>query len=730
MPAFTARAPLRFAVEGMDCAGCARKIETALRRLPEIETAEVNLAAGTVDVFPAADLEPARVAATVAALGYTARTASEVVGAAASRDQDAACQAPAWWRTAKGRLVIVSGTLLIAALVIGLEAPAFAGWAYAAAAVAGLVPVARRAVAALRAGIPFTIEGLMTVATVGAFAIGAHSEAAVVVFLFAVGELLEGFAAQRARHSIKGLADLTPRTARLVENKSLREVPAESLAPGQRVLVRPGDRLPADGRIIAGSSGIDEAPVTGESVPNHKGAGDEVFAGTVNLDGVLTVEVTRAGVDNTIARVVRLVEEAQGAKAPTARFIDRFAQWYMPAMVALAAVVALIPPVALAQPWGVWIYRGLALLLIACPCALVISTPAAIAASLAAGARRGLLVKGGAVLEALAGIEVVALDKTGTLTRGRPIVTDIVAGDAEPAAVLRLAAALEAGSSHPLARAVLARAESDGIAVPAAEDARAEPGRGVTAVVAGRRLFLGSPHAAPAPLLAALAEAVRQLEEEGKTVAALADDSAILGLLAMRDEPREEAADALAALRELGIRPLMLTGDNERTARAVAAGLGIEARAGLLPEDKARIVRELALSAPTAKVGDGINDAPALAAATVGIAIGGGTDIALEAADAALLKDHLGGIAELVRLARRALANIRQNVAIALGLKAVFLVTTVAGLTGLWPAILADTGATVLVTLNALRLLRFDPPETRHQAPGQTQAGRKLAPQS
>ncbi len=374
----------------------------------------------------------------------------------------------------------------------------------------------------------------------------------------------------------------------------------------------------------------------------------------------------------------------------------------------LAALVAVLPPLVAGAPWDEWIYKGLAILLIGCPCALVISTPAAVAAGLASGARRGLLIKGGAVLEMLRTVTAVAFDKTGTLTEGKPKVTDLVVFAGDEATLLARAAALEAGSTHPLASAILGEAAARGIASPAVSGAGALGGEGVTGMVEGRALFLGSPKAAAkrASLSEAQRAAVGRLNDAGKTVAVLVADGAVEGLIAMRDEPRPDAAESLAALKAAGIRTIMLTGDNERTAKAIGADLGIEVRAGLMPADKQRIVGELKAEGFTvAKVGDGINDAPALAAADVGIAMGGGTDVALETADAAVLHGRVGDVAGMIDLSRATMRNIHQNITLALGLKAVFLVTTIAGITGLWPAILADTGATVLVTANALRLL-------------------------
>ena len=447
--------------------------------------------------------------------------------------------------------------------------------------------------------------------------------------------------------------------------------------------------------------------LTGESVPRPKAEGDPVFAGSINLEAALRIRVEKPASDTLIARVVRLVEEAAETKAPTERFIDRFARAYMPAICALALAVAILPPIALGQDWSTWIYRGLTLLLIGCPCALVISTPAAIASALAAGARRGLLVKGGAVLETIGKVRTIALDKTGTLTEGRPRVTDVVMLDpaVEEREVLRLAASVEASSSHPLAVAIVALAKERGVVVAASADSQVLPGRGVKGQVDGHAVLVGAPDrvgVADAHVIGTVAT----LQRDGKSVSAVVLNGRPAALIALRDEPRADARAGLDALKALGIRPVMLTGDNGPTGEAVARALGIEAMTDMLPEDKLRAVREFARTGAVAKVGDGINDAPALAAADVGIAMGSGTDVALEAADAAILQNRVGDVAALVRLSRRTMAVIHQNVAIALGLKAVFLLTTIVGLTGLWIAILADTGATVLVTFNALRLLR------------------------
>jgi Cd2+/Zn2+-exporting ATPase len=719
----------RFQVGGMDCAACSSKIETAVSRIPGVTEVTSSFTSGAMSVGHTGEVPRVAIERAVKNLGYSIAPAGgkpmPATGREAHSDHDGhdhehddartehfdLGDGP-WWKSRKAILVAGSGTALLAAYLVGLAFPIVGHWAFLAALLVGLIPIGRRAIAGALAGSPFTIETLMTIAAVGAVIIGATEEAATVVLLFLVGELLEGVAAGRARASIRGLTALVPKTALLDDNGLTREVPAESLAVGSVIVVRPGDRVPADGEIIEGSSSIDESPVTGESVPTRKSVRDAVFAGTINADAVLRVRVTAAASDNTIARVVKLVEEAQESKAPTERFIERFSKIYTPGVLVVGALVAIVPPLLFGESWSEWAYKGLAVLLIGCPCALVISTPAAIAAGLSAGARRGLLLKGGAVLEGFRKITAVAFDKTGTLTEGKPVVTDIVAIGRSEKQLLSLAAAVESGSSHPLAIAILARAAADKAPIPPASGARAVGGKGVTGKVGGEDVFLASPQAANEKVALTVEQSARiaAFNDEGKTVSVLLVADQVAGLFAIRDEARVDAVAGLKALRDANIATVMLTGDNTRTANAIAKELGIEARAQLLPEDKQRIVREMqAEGEVVAKVGDGINDAPALAAADVGIAMGGGTDVALETADAAILHGRVGDVANMIGLSHAVMGNITQNMTIALGLKVVFLVTTALGITGLWPAILADTGATVLVTANAMRLLGWKP---------------------
>jgi Cd2+/Zn2+-exporting ATPase len=718
---------LRFKVEGMDCASCARTVETGVRRIAGVSAITVSTTTETLSLSAESAVTAEAVEKVVRDLGYKptlltqdaappappphgetnlpVSTATPPESTKHDHDDDdgAPIEGP-WWRSDRGRLVITSGALVGAAFIAAYLFPSISYFVYLAACLVAGVPVALHALRALRHGSVFTIEMLMTIAVIGAVLIGAAEEAAIVVFLFAVGELLEGVAAGRARAGIKALATIAPKTAQLETENGVVETPIEQIAVGAVVVVRPGDRVPADGTILSGSSSLDESALTGESMPRSKAEGDVVLAGSINQEAMLRVKVEKPATDTVIARVIRLVEEATEAKAPSERFIDEFSRYYMPAICGLALAVVLIPPLFFGGTWDTWIYRGLTLLLIGCPCALVISTPAAIASSLAAGARRGLLVKGGAVIEQIGKVKHIVFDKTGTLTEGKPKVTDVQPfGSATEHEILSAAGAVEAGSSHPLAVSIMAHAKENGVAITAADDSEAIPGKGVRGKVNGQEIVVGA--AGRLDLDKAIIIASEVLEGHGKSVSVVLADGKPIGLIALRDEPRADAKEQLAVIKALGLVPIMLTGDNKANGEAIAAALGIEARTELLPEDKLKIVKALASQGGVAVVGDGINDAPALAAATVGIAMGSGTDVALEAGDAAILNNRIGDVAALVTLSRHTMAVIRQNVTIALGLKAVFLVTTILGLTGLWIAVLADTGATVIVTANALRLL-------------------------
>lgn len=712
---------LVYRVEGMDCASCAGTITTAIGKLPGVSDISVSVSREMMTLrldesgTPRAQLET-----TIRKLGFRprfqeARAAGQPSAPVSAAPETAApaaqadAKADSIWRLPKLRHAMFGGLLVGLSFAVGQIAPEYGRYAFMATTLITLAPIARKAFMALRFGAPFTIQMLLTLAAIGALFIDEGEEAAIVVLFFSIGEVLEGMAAARARSGIKALGSLVPRVATVEEAGTLREVPAAALRIGQVVLCRPGERIPADGVVVSGVSSVDESPMTGESVPVAKEPDARVFAGSINHEAPLRVRVDREASDNTIARIIALVEEAQDAKAPTERFIDAFSRVYMPLIVIIAALVAVVPPLTGLGDWDTWIYRGLALLLIGCPCALVISVPAAIAASLANGTRRGMLIKGGVVIESLAKAQVVAFDKTGTLTQGKPQVTEVVTGQGTVADLLSTAVAIERESSHPLAEAICRHAAGLGIAAKPAEDVRNIAGRGMEGKVEGRAVFIGAPRFAATygSLSPDQAQAVARLEGEGKTLAVVMADGRALGLIAMRDEPRADAIEGVAALKRLGIESVMLTGDNRATAAAIAGKLGVVAHAELLPEDKVERVREISTTRTVVMVGDGVNDAPALAMAHVGLAIGSGTDVAMEAADAALMRNRITDIGGMIRLSRETMRNIRQNVLIALGLKVVFLVTTVTGISGLWIAVFADTGATVLVTLNAMRLLGF-----------------------
>ena len=556
---------------------------------------------------------------------------------------------------------------------------------------------------------------LMVVAVTGAVVIGEWAEAATVAFLFALSLELEAWSVGRVRRAVASLLDLAPPTARVVTGgEPERDTPVKEVAVGAVIVVRPGERIPLDGKIAKGSGHVNQAPITGESVPAPKQPGDDVFAGSVNGEGVLEVTVTRAANDTTLARIIRMVGESQSRRAASERWVDQFAAIYTPAVMALAVAVAIVPPL-IGGGWWEWVYRALVLLVIACPCALVISTPVSIVAALTAAARNGVLVKGGMFIELPSRLKAVALDKTGTLTEGRPAVVEVVPLNGhDEAELLERAAGLEARSEHPLARAVIEYAKVKGINVTTAEDLRAVPGKGAVGRWRGREFWAGSPRY--------MAERGQETDDvrrrldamtgAGRSVIVVGNETHVCGLIALADAVRPAAKDAIRDLKELGvIRVVMLTGDNEATARAVGKDAGVDdVRAGLLPEEKVAAVEALVAEFGTvAMVGDGVNDAPALARASLGIAMGAaGTDAAIETADVALMSDDLRKLPWLIRHSRRTMSVIRQNVAFSLAVKLVFVILTFAGYSSLWAAIAADTGASLLVIFNGLRLLRVE----------------------
>lgn len=687
---------LRWRITGMDCPGCARTIETAVQKLPQVTQARV--------IFASEKLEVCAPVAMQAAIEQAVKQAGFRLHAA---DAPALPPAASHWRDRAALLLLA--LLMLTSWLISQQSPIWGDRLFVATALAGLLPVANSAWQRIRSGSPFSIETLMTAAAAGALVTGAHAEAAMVLLLFLIGERLEAWAAAQARRGVTALMALRPERATRLQGAQRVTVPLAALQPGDIIEIAAGGRLPVDGELLQSSVSFDESALTGESLPVSHQPGDRLMAGATSVDRLVQIKVTSLPGESAIDRILQLIDEAESHRAPAERFIDRFSRIYTPAIMLLALLVMVIPPLSGLGEWQPWIYKGLTLLLIGCPCALVISTPAAVTSALASAARQGVLLKGGAALEQLSRVQVIAFDKTGTLTLGKPQVTAIHAfGQADEAALLRLAAAAERGSGHPLAQAIVAEAAKRQLTLPEAQQQQTLAGSGIRASIDGVRYQLLTPRAAPG-LSEQQRQRVMEYEREGNTVVILLQADRPLGLLALQDRLREEAAAAIDQLRAAGIASVMLTGDNPRAAAAIAAELNIEYRAGLLPADKVSAVRALSQQQPLAMVGDGINDAPAMKAAAIGIAMGSGTDVALETADAALTQNRLTLLPQTVALARRARAIVLQNITLALGLKALFLLTTLLGLTGLWLAVLADSGATALVTANALRLLRQPP---------------------
>ena len=570
---------------------------------------------------------------------------------------------------------------------------------------------------------------LMVVAVAGAIGLGAYFEAATVAFFFSLSLYLESWSVGRARNAVSALLDLAPPTARVIRDDGTEvDVPAAEVRVGDRFVVRGGDRIALDGEVVEGMGGVDQAPITGESALVAKEPGDEVYAGTINGEGTLTVRATKAANDTVLSKIIRMVGDAHSRRAEVEQWVAKFARIYTPIVMVLAILIALVPPLAFGASWSFWIYNALVLLVIACPCALVISTPVSIVAALASSARNGVLIKGGAYVEAPARTTAIAMDKTGTITAGEPEVAGLypLNGTAERD-LLAAAAALEARSSHPLARAILARAGRDGIDARAAEKTRTVPGRGVEGTLGGRKIWLGSDRfAAEKGANGSLPDELRErIEGAGSTLVAVGDESGLMGVMELRDRIRPDAKGIVAKLHAQGVKAIvMLTGDNERTARAVAAEVGIdEVRAGLLPEDKVTAIEELVAEHDVvAMIGDGVNDAPAMARAHYAIAMGAvGSDAAIETADIALMTDDIGKVPWLIGHSRRTMWIIRQNIGLSLATKAIFVGLTAFGMATMWGAIAADVGVSLIVVANALRLLR-----AKGQGPAAPRGGERI----
>jgi Cd2+/Zn2+-exporting ATPase len=678
-----------FQVDGLDCASEARLIEDCLSRVEGVCTVRTMPTSGRATVVHT--LADGAIESALAGAGFRVR------------ESRAVAEPP------KPTATIVAGVL--GALGFALQALHGAGAPvlFGAAILVGGLPIARKGLLRARSG-ALDMNGLMTIAVVGAMAIRQWSEAAATVVLFSLAQALESRSLERARRAIAGLMSLAPETALVRRGEVEDRLTVDRVGVGDVVVVEPGERFPLDGLVETGESDVDQSPVTGESRAATKGPGSEVFAGSINGAGVLTFRVTRPAAETTLARIIRRVEEAQASRAPSQGFVDRFARVYTPAVAVLAAGVALVPPLLGYGAWSEWLYSALVLLVIACPCALVISTPVSIVSALTRASRRGVLIKGGAHLEELASVRAVVFDKTGTLTEGAPRVTEVVPVDGQtPREILRVASAVESRGRHPIGRAVVARARQEKVAVSIADGIAILPGRGARGSVDGREVIVGSHRLFEERDLCdhSIDGELDRMESAGKTAVLVGTGGRLIGALGLGDAIRPEAVEAVTALRRQGIETALLTGDNRRTAEAIAERLGIgEWSAGLLPEDKVDAMRRLqGRWGPAAMVGDGVNDAPALASARVGIAMGRGTDAALETADIALMGDDLRRIPETIHLGRVTRRVIRQNIAFSLAVKVVVLGLALAGHGSLWAAVAADMGASLLVVANGLRLL-------------------------
>lgn len=691
-----------FLISGMDCGDCAANLERRLAAVPKIRSATVSFALGKLIIeHSLADAEIVRLV--------------QQAGFGAVREENrrrAAVDAP-WWKNYRTVATMVSGVLLVVATGMDWTATAARAtdYLFGLAAIIGGFHAARSGIYGLRS-LTFDMNFLMTVAIIGAAAIGEWNEGAAVAFLFSLGNTLQSYTLDRTRQSIRSLMELAPPEATVKRGTSEMRLPVEEIAVGEVIIVRPGERIAMDGVIRSGASAINEATITGESIPVEKSEGDRVYAGTLLAHGALEITVTRSADESTIARITHLVEEAQAAKAPAQQFVDVFASYYTPLVLIAAAGVMLVPWLLFEQPFAPWFYNGLVLLVISCPCALVISTPVSIVAAIGNASRHGVLIKGGVYLEQMGVIRAIAFDKTGTLTQGRPLVTDIIPGaGCTETEVLRTAAAVEKWSEHPLAKAIVERTGGmEGL--PVSTNFKALVGRGAQAEVEGRTVFIGNLRLFEERgiELTEFRQTLGELEQGGKTVMLLGEGDRILGMIAVADAIREDSRQAVRDLHQAGIRHVtMLTGDNSRVAAAIAARIDLDAfYSDLLPEDKVAAVKKIATKFDkVVMVGDGVNDAPALATASIGVAMGvAGSDVALDTADIALMTDDLGKLSYLVRLSRKTMAIIRQNIGFSILVKTIFLLSLVLGMANLWLAVFADVGASLLVTLNGMRLMR------------------------
>ena len=692
-----------YRVQGFSCSNCANTFENNVKALQGVEDAKVNFGASKIYVQGTTTIEELEEAGAFENLKVRDDKEQKVVR-------------ESFWKQKANIKVYISAVLLVVSWILSQQY----GENH-------LIPTIGYATAIVIGGYTLFIQGfknlskfkfdmktLMTIAIIGAAAIGQWGEGAMVVILFAISEALERYSVDKARQSIESLMDIAPKEAVIRRNNEEIKVHVEDILVGDIMIVKPGQKLAMDGRVVKGISTLNQAAITGESVPVTKTLEDEVFAGTLNEEGLLEVEVTKKVEDTTIAKIIHLVEEAQAERAPSQAFVDRFAQYYTPLIVVLALLIAVVPPLLFSAAWSTWVYQGLAVLVVGCPCALVVSTPVAVVTAIGNAANNGVLIKGGIYLEEAGALKAIAFDKTGTLTKGVPAVTDIITYSGNENDLLTITAAIEKGSQHPLASALMREAESRGLDFDklVVEDFQSITGKGVKAKVNNEMYYVGSPkifEEIHGVLESNQKRQINDIEAQGKTVMVLGNEEEILSLIAVADEIRETSKAVINQLNKIGIETVMLTGDNERTAREIGKQVGVsDVKASLLPEDKLNFIKELrGKHKKVGMVGDGVNDAPALAASTVGVAMGGaGTDTALETADIALMSEDLNQLPYTIKLSRKAVAIIKQNITCSLAIKLLALLLVIPGWLTLWIAIFADMGATLLVTLNSLRLLK------------------------
>lgn len=702
-----------YRVKGLSCGNCAQMLEQRIQELEHGENATLSYNSGKLRIDPQVSLPDVKQILKSDG-AYIQAESSQVQGRDESHDHSHGEHehthghdhshegSPSLMRN----LLIVSAVIYAAAILLdGTWSAAFTIPMYLAATViSGYTSFIRGLKNLFK--LVFNIDTLMTIALIGAISIGEWKEATLVAILFGLNELLEGLGMEKARRSMETLLQVAPKEALKIEGDKETVVPIATLEIGDLVLVKPGGKIPSDGTVAEGKSSVNEAAITGESLPVEKTAGEHVFGGSINNEGILKVRIDKAYEDSSLAKILHLVEKAQDTKTPTELFINKFAKYYTPLIMIIAALVIVVPPLFLGGEWSKWLYQGLAVLIVGCPCALILSSPIAIVSGITRNARNGILIKGGVFLEQLGKIDTLAFDKTGTLTKGEPHVEQTVVY--EENLFYSVAGAIEKSSSHPLAKAIMKEIGSRGMELPEPEEIKTLSGSGIEAVINGRKFWLGNEKSIRhLTIPGTVQSSIEKLKAEGLTLVLVADKQAILGIFGIADEIREESKSVIEALHQSGIRQtVMLTGDHQKTAEKVARAVGVTSfYGGLLPEDKVNKIKELAQHGRVAMIGDGINDAPALASAQLGIAMGKGTDSAVETADIVLMQDHLGKLPEAVKVSKKVNRIIRFNIGVSLGLKLMALLLTIPGLLTLWIAILSDMGATIFVTLVSLTVL-------------------------